>query len=174
MKPIIISNQNSNASMDAARLSISRLRKMLLAFVAVLFLSTQISFAAAKEMEASSKLKQSLSKEFAGAADVKWYSDDNKTFMAKFLLNERNMTAYFDVEGNLLATRRYIAEEHLPMAVANKLTKRYPKDKVRWVVEFESEGNTIYYVTLEGEKTWRVIRSSASGDLSVHQNLKKV
>jgi hypothetical protein len=174
MKPIIKSVNHNNASAGASRLFNGRIRKMLLLVAAVLFLSAQITFAATKEMEASSKLKQALNKEFVGASGVKWYSEDNKTFMAKFTLNERNVTAYFDEDGNLLATRRYIAEEHLPLAVANKLAKRYPKEKVRWVVEFESQGATVYYVTMEGEKTWKVIKSNAGGDLSVHQNLKKV
>ncbi|SFN71755.1 hypothetical protein SAMN05428949_3247 [Chitinophaga sp. YR627] len=172
MKPI--KSINLSAPAGATRLSFGRIRSMLLLFVAALLFSTQLTFAGTKEMEASSKLKNALSKEFSGASDVKWYSEDNKTFMAKFTLKERNVTAYFDKEGTLLATRRYIAEEHLPMAVTNKLAKRYPNEKVRWVVEFESDGNTVYYVTLEGDKTWKVIKSSAGGDMSVHQHLKKV
>lgn len=176
MKPSINSTNHTYASADASRLPASRFRRMLLLFAAVLFFSTQIAFATGgtKEMEATSKLKQALNKEFAGASDIKWYSEDNKTFMAKFSLNARAVTAYFDGEGNLLATRRYIDEQYLPLAVSNKLAKRYPKDKIRWVVEFDSEGSTVYYVTLEGEKTWKVIKSGPNGDLSVHQNMKKV
>ncbi|PWV54138.1 hypothetical protein [Chitinophaga sp. S165] len=178
MKPSINSINRTNASADANRLPGTRFRRMLLLFAAVLFFSTQFAFATTgtgtKEMEATSKLKQALSKEFADAVDVKWYSDDNKTFMAKFNLNTRSVTAYFDEDGTLLATRRYIDEQYLPLAVSNKLAKRYPDEKVRWVVEFDSEGSTVYYVTLEGEKTWKVIKSDARGDLSVHQKMKKV
>lgn len=174
MKPRINSINNTNASADANRLQGNRFRRMLLVVAAVLFFSTQFAFAGTKEMEATTKLKQALNKEFAGASDVKWYSEDNKTFMAKFSLNARSVTAYFDGDGNLLATRRYIDEQYLPLAVSNKLAKRYPKDKIRWVVEFDSEGSTVYYVTLEGEKTWKVIKSGANGDLSVYQNMKKV
>ena len=174
MKPSINSTNLTNASADATRLPGNRFRRMLLLFAAVLFFSTQFAFAGTKEMEATSKLKQALNKEFAGASDVKWYSEDNKTFMAKFNLNARSVTAYFDGDGNLLATRRYIDEQYLPLAVSNKLAKRYPKDVVRWVVEFDSEGSTVYYVTLEGEKTWKVIKAGPGGDLSVYQNMKKV
>jgi len=174
MKPSINSTNLTSASADATRLPGNRFKRMLLLFAAVLFFSTQFAFAGTKEMEATTKLKQALSKEFAGASDVKWYSEDNKTFMAKFNLNARSVTAYFDGDGNLLATRRYIDEQYLPLAVSNKLAKRYPKEKVRWVVEFDSEGSTVYYVTLEGEKTWKVIKAGATGDLSVYQNMKKV
>ncbi|MBW8685855.1 hypothetical protein [Chitinophaga rhizophila] len=172
MKPI--KSINLNVPNGTTRLFAGRIRRMLLLFVAALLFTTQFAFAGAKETEASTKLKDALSKEFAGAADVKWYSEDNKTFMARFTMKALNVTAYFDEDGNLLATRRYIAEEHLPMNITNKLAKRYPTEKVRWVVEFETEGTTVYYVTLEGEKTWKVIKTSAGGDMSVHQHLKKV
>lgn len=148
------------------------MKKMLLFFAAVL-LSTQLLFAGAKELEASGKLKSALDKEFVGASSVKWYSDDNKTFMARFTLRESSVTAYFDGDGNLLATRRYIVEDQLPLAVSSKLAKRYPNEQVRWVVEFQTGGDTVYYVTLEGETTWKVIKASSSGSLSVHQNMKK-
>ena len=150
----------------------NRMKKMLLFFAAVL-LSTQLLFAGAKELEASGKLKSALDKEFVGASSVKWYSDDNKTFMARFTLRERSVTAYFDGDGNLLATRRYIVEDQLPLAVSSKLAKRYPNEQVRWIVEFQSEGSTVYYVTLEGEASWKVIKASSTGILSLHQSLKK-
>ena len=150
----------------------SKMKKTLLFFAAAL-LSTQLLFAGQTELEANAKLKSALSKEFAGASAIKWYSDDNKTFMAKFTLRERTVTAYFDGEGNLLATRRYISEEQLPLAVANKLAKKYPGEEVRWVVEFDNEGTTVYYVTLENATNWKVIRATSGGNLSVHQNLKK-
>ncbi|SFD30153.1 hypothetical protein SAMN05518672_1011522 [Chitinophaga sp. CF118] len=150
----------------------SKMKKALLFFTAAL-LSTQLLFAGTKELEASSKLKTALIKEFAGASAVKWYSDDNKTFMARFTLREHSVTAYFDGEGNLLATRRYIQEDQLPMTVANKLAKRYPNEQIRWVVEFQADGNTIYYVTLEDAANWKVIRATSTGTLSVHQTMKK-
>lgn len=148
-----------------------RMKKLLLLFVIALF-STH-AFAAEKELEATPTLRDALYKEFNGASDVKWYSDDNQTYMAKFTLKEHNVTAYFDKTGQLLATRRYISEDQLPMAVSGRLAKRYPKEVVRWVVEFEKDDTTVYYVTLEGPDNWRVVKASAQGDLSVHQNLKK-
>lgn len=147
--------------------------KKILLFCAVALLSTQLSFAGSKELEATTKLKTALDKEFAGASSIKWYSDDNKTFMAKFTLRERTVTAYFDGEGTLLATRRYILEEQLPMAVSNKIAKNYPNQQIRWVVEFQTDGSTVYYVTLEDEKNWKVLRATSSGNLSVHQKLTK-
>jgi hypothetical protein len=159
--------------MKPGNFSIMNCMKKTVLFLTAALLSTQLLFADNKELEANSKLKTALDKEFTGASAVKWYSDDNKTFMARFTLREHSVTAYFDGEGNLLATRRYIQEDQLPMVVANKLAKRYPGEQIRWVVEFQSEGSVVYYVTLESEASWKVIKSSSSGNLSVHQNMKK-
>lgn len=153
---------------------LGRFKKLLLLVAIALFASIS-SFAGTgtKELEASSTLKTAMEKEFTGASGIKWYSDDNKTFMARFTLNERNVTAYFDGDGHLLATRRYVDAVNLPLSVSTKLAQRYPNEAIRWVVEFQSEGATAYYVTLEGTNTWKVIKASANGDLSVHQRLKK-
>lgn len=166
MKPCILSIRKNNAPSG-------RIFKSLLLFFAAVLLSTSLTFAGTKELEATSTLKEALNKEFAGASAIRWYSEDNKTFMAKFTLNERSVTAYFDAQGTLLATRRYIAAEHLPLAVSTKLNKRYPKETIRWVVEFESAGSTVYFITLETADTWKVIKTSAAGEMSVHQRLKK-
>jgi hypothetical protein len=154
--------------------SISYLKKTVL-FIAIALFSINV-FAVDKgnkELEASATLKDALSKEFNGASDVKWYSEDNKTYMAKFTLKEHNVTAYFDKAGSLLATRRYISEEQLPMAVSNRLSKRFPGEQVRWVVEFDSEGSTVYFITTESEKGWKVIKSTANGECTVQQRLNK-
>jgi hypothetical protein len=159
--------------MKPSNFSIMSCIKKTVLFLTAALLSTQLLFAGTKELEASSKLKTALDKEFAGASAIKWYSDDNKTFMARFTLREHSVTAYFDGDGNLLATRRYIQEDQLPMVVANKLAKRYPDEQIRWVVEFQAEGNLVYYVTLENATSWKVIKATSSGSLTVHQNMKK-
>lgn len=162
----------SNLTAPAGVKPSSRFKKLLL-LVAIAVFTSIYSFAGAKELEASNTLKSALNKEFNGASGIKWYSDDNKTFMARFTLNERNVTAYFDEDGHLLATRRYVDAANLPLTVSTKLAQRYPNEVVRWVVEFQIEGNTAYYITLEGANTWKVIKANGSGDLSVHQRMKK-
>ncbi|RFM35332.1 hypothetical protein [Chitinophaga silvisoli] len=168
------SSKISNHIAPAGVRPLGRFKKLLL-LVAIAVFTSVYSFAGTgtKELEASNTLKTALDKEFTGASGIKWYSDDNKTFMARFTLNERNVTAYFDGEGHLLATRRYVDAVNLPLAVSTKLAQRYPSETIRWIVEFQSEGATAYYITLEGSNTWKVIKANASGDLSVHQRLKK-
>jgi hypothetical protein len=145
---------------------------LMLCVVAALLSGTTV-WAHSTETEASSKLKAALSQTFSTATHVRWYTEDNKFFTAKFMLGETVVSAYFDAEGNLLSTRRYISEEQLPLAVTTKVQKRYPNHKIRSTVEFDASNVTTYYVTLEGEDTWIVLKSDSNGQLSVHQRLKK-
>lgn len=176
MKPISSSTASTLAPAGVIRLfkaSGARIKKGLLLILAVTFLSAQALFAGAEETEATAKLKSALNKEFAGASAVKWYSDDNKTFMASFTLRETKITAYFDADGKLLMTRRFITAQQLPLIVANKLAKRYPKEEVRSVVEFDNGVETVYYVSLEGAHTWKVIKATSNGQLSLYHRMEK-
>ncbi len=141
--------------------------------VAVALLSGSGAWAHSTETEASTRLKSALSQAFAGATHIRWYTDDQKVFTAKFMIGENQVSAYFDADGTLLSTRRYIMEEQLPLAVITRLQKRYPQYEVRSTVELEANSTTSYYITLEGEKTWMIIKSDSNGLLSVYQRLKK-
>lgn len=125
------------------------------------------------ETEATARLKTALSQSFANATHVRWYTDDQKVFTAKFLVGETQVSAYFDADGNLLSTRRYITEEQLPLAVVTKVKKRYPSHEIRSTVELDAGNTTTYYITLEAETTWMVVKSDSNGQLSVYQRLKK-
>jgi hypothetical protein len=154
-------------------LNFSAMKKMFIMLCVAFALVSGHTAWAHTETEATARLKSSFSKSFTGASNIKWYTDDNKLFTAKFTVNGTSVSAYFDADGNLLATRRYITETQLPLAVSTSLHKRFPKDKVSSAVEFEAGSSTIYYVTLEGAETWTVVKASSTGQLSVHQKLKK-
>ncbi|HEY0610252.1 MAG TPA: hypothetical protein VGD35_11365 [Chitinophaga sp.] len=149
------------------------MKKMFLMLCVAAALCVNTVWAHSTETEASSKLKAALSQTFAAATHVRWYTEDNKFFTAKFMMGETVVSAYFDADGNLLSTRRYISEEQLPLAVTTKVQKRYPNHKVRSTVEFDASNVTTYYVTLEGDDNWIVLKSDSNGQLSVYQRLKK-
>ncbi|GAA0529181.1 hypothetical protein [Chitinophaga japonensis] len=133
----------------------------------------QASAAHITETEATARLKEALNRSFANVTKVRWYTDDHKIFTAKFLAGENLVTAYFNAEGTLLSTRRYITEDQLPLAVITRIQKRYPDTWIRTAVEFDAGNVTTYYVTLEGAENWVVVKSDSNGQLSVYQKLKK-
>ncbi|MBV8254922.1 MAG: hypothetical protein JO154_20145 [Chitinophaga sp.] len=149
------------------------MKKLLFVVVAALTLSASSVYASTYETAVSNKLKVSFRDAFANVKDVKWYTDDNKTFTAKFTLNNTTVSAYFDAEGQLLVTSRVIEAESLPLAVVNRLVKKYPGNKINTVVEYESAGGTVYMIMLEGDKTWIKVKADETGNIELKERLQK-
>jgi hypothetical protein len=149
------------------------MKKLIFLISAALLLSAHALFAAPYETTVSKKLNDSFSESFSGATHVKWYTDDNKTFTAKFMMSHTKVTAFFGSDGALLATSRYLQADQLPLKVISKLNKRFPADSIYCVVEYTSGENMVYFITLEGKTTWTTIKSDALGRMEIHNRLTK-
>ncbi|WP_113615819.1 hypothetical protein [Chitinophaga flava] len=149
------------------------MKKFFFLMSAAFLLSTGALLANTYETTVSNKIQHNFTEAFAGASEVKWYTDDNKTFTAKFTMSNSKVTAFFDDAGTLLATSRYLQPEQLPLPLATRINKRYPKDSIFCVVEYSSNENVVYFVTLEGKDTWTVLKADGTGSTTVYSHLKK-
>ena len=149
------------------------MKKLILLVSAALLLSANVLLASPYETTANKKINSTFKDAFTGATDVKWYTDDNKTFTAKFTMSNTKVTAFFQEDGTLLATSRYLQAEQLPLKVAGKLNKKYPAASIYCVVEYTSGDNVVYFVTLEGVDTWTVIKTDQEANMKVYSHLKK-
>src|SRR5687768_5872247 len=61
---------------------------------------------------------------------------------------EKKVTTHYDVQGNILATSRYISDADLPLYAISKLMKSCPDEQIKLVREFEALGEKTYIVTL--------------------------
>lgn len=149
------------------------MKKLILLVSAALLLSANVLFASPYETTANTKINSTFNESFTGATDVKWYTDDNKTFTAKFTMSNTKVTAFFKEDGTLLATSRYLQAEQLPLKVTSKLNKKYPGTSIYCVVEYTSGDNVVYFVTVESTDTWTVIKTDVDANLKVYSRLKK-
>ncbi|MGO4289367.1 hypothetical protein [Chitinophaga sp. RAB17] len=149
------------------------MKKIIFLVSAALLLSVNVLLASPYETTANTKINSTFNESFTGATDVKWYTDDNKTFTAKFTLSNTKVTAFFKEDGTLLATSRYLLAEQLPLKVTGKLNKKYPGTSIYCVVEYTSGENVVYFVTLESTDTWTVIKTDADANMKVYSRLKK-
>lgn len=119
-------------------------------------------------------VKQSFQKEFAGAQSVSWeVISDKDIFHASFIYNNERLNAYFDSEGTLLATGRYVKQENLPMLVSKGITVRYKQYDVLESIEFVTGSETSYIVKLENEKLSLYIQAHSDGTTTVLKKEKK-
>ena len=119
-------------------------------------------------------VKQSFQKEFAGAQSVNWeVISDKDIFHASFIYNNERLNAYFDSEGNLLATGRYVKQENLPMLVNKGIDIRYKKFDVLESIEFVTGSETSYIIRLENEKLSLYVQAHSDGSTTLLKKEKK-
>jgi hypothetical protein len=119
-------------------------------------------------------VKQSFQKEFAGAQSVNWeVISDKGIFHASFIYNNERLNAYFDSEGTLLATGRYVKQENLPMLVSRGIDVRYKQYDVLESIEFVTGSETSYIIRLENEKLSLYVQAYSDGSTTVLKKEKK-
>ena len=119
-------------------------------------------------------VKQSFQKEFVGAQSVSWeVISDKDIFHASFIYNNERLNAYFDQEGNLLATGRYVKQENLPMLVSKGIDIRYKKFDVLESIEFVTGSETSYIIRLENEKLSLYVQAHSDGSTTLLKKEKK-
>ena len=99
------------------------------------------------------KVLESFRTEFADAKNVQWKSlDDAGLYQATFSYRNTELSAFYNAEGEMVATARYISKENLPIMVSKEIAERYPEHVIKNVIEHISNGYT-YHVTLHGVKS---------------------
>lgn len=90
-----------------------------------------------------------------------------------FTWNGLQLQAFYDLEGNPLATARFINKNNLPVNVQLNLEKSYPNGIVTAALEYTDVNDGLsYYVTVAGPKTDWLLHVSTSGDISVFKKMK--
>lgn len=115
---------------------------------------------------------EKFSNTFANASEVKW-SSSNQYYKADFAYNGQYAAAFFNTDGELIATTRNITSIQLPVTLQASLKKDYKNLWISNLFEYSDESGTSYYVTLENADTQIVLKSSGSTSWSIFQKERK-
>jgi len=125
-------------------------------------------------VKVKSIVKESFQKTFTGAEGVTWEVVSSKQiFHASFVYNNESLNAYFDAEGNLLATGRYVKRESLPMLVNRGLTENYGRYNVIETIEFVANSETSYIVKVGNDKVTMYVQAYNDGSSAILKKEKK-
>ena len=141
-----------------------------LIIIACLFAT--FSAIAADPAEVNEKVLKAFKETFVKATDVVWHEMQN-SYEAAFKQSNILIRASYDTEGNLLSTTRYYQEENLPVQILLKLKKGYEGKSVFGVTESTTQDNVTYYITLQDEKNWYVVKSDNWGSFETVKKFKK-
>jgi hypothetical protein len=130
------------------------------------------SFKGGGEEKINQQVLTSFQQEFKGATGVKWVAG-NELDKAGFVLNESRVEAYFRHDGEFVGSVRNLLYNNLPLVVIKSITDRFNDAPVYEILEFNMNGDTFYYMTVETAAKKLQVKVSQSGDLTVVKRLKK-
>lgn len=139
---------------------------------------------AKKETGASYFAKNNFASKFQGAKDVEWSEVDNY-YKASFTLNGEKKSAFFDAQGEYVATTQYVKADKIPAESVAKLKKLYKDYTIGEVLHFEVDaqvsalpysfssdsGNSYYFVSLRKSDNQIVVKISSGNEISYFKSL---
>lgn len=147
--------------------------KRIIATMAVIFsLTTSATFAAGGSSVSESVLK-SFNKEFSGAANANWVALDAGIYRVAFNYEGKDVEAFFDEEGGLIATGTEVTEDHLPLLIAKSLNAKYADYTKKGIIEFTMDGEVQYLVTLTNSGKSVIIKACGNGALTLYKKMTK-
>jgi hypothetical protein len=117
--------------------------KIIVAFVLVLFLGTQLTNAQLRKIP--SAVTESFKTKYGNASNVEW-KDRVTSYSAIYELNGQKHEAFFDDDGSWKYTQTVIEETELPAAVNDGFQKsKYSEWNIERVERIEKNDNTTEY-----------------------------
>jgi len=127
----------------------------------------------AGEETVNKKVLNAFGREFTGAKDVKWTT--NETFSkASFVFNGQYVYAFYKLDGELLAMTRNISSLDLPIKLQSGLKKGYAGYWISDLVEISNNEGTHYYITMENADSKIVLKSTGDGSWKSHKKSAKI
>jgi hypothetical protein len=120
----------------------------------IIFLLTPVITIQA-QTKAPNAVAAAFSKQFPNSTNVKWGKENAKEYEANFKLNGINMSANYDLNGNLKETETEIAITDLPLAVSQSIKTKYPAAVISGADKIEKAGGKIIYeadIKINGKK----------------------
>ena len=102
---------------------------------------------------------KSFEKTFTSASEVYWVSN-NEIAIAEFKFNNQHMTAYYSCGGNLLGIKKNILSTQLPVLLGASLKEQFSNYWISDLMEYGSQGETTYFVTLEDANSRITLKSN--------------
>lgn len=115
---------------------------------------------------------ENFRRQFPRATDIN-YKVKGQFTEVNFIWNGLQLQAFYDQEGNPLATIRTISRDNLPLSVQINLQKEYAAGVITGAIEFtDATDGLSYYVTVASPKMTCLLHVSTSGEISVFKKMK--
>ena len=118
------------------------MKKLIIVAIVAMFSTTALHATEVPEV-----VKKAFQQKFPTAKKVKWEKEKNNDFEASFILNDKEVSAVYSIDGQLKETETVIAVSELPKSVIDALAKKDANAKIEEAEKIERSDNTIIYET---------------------------
>jgi hypothetical protein len=131
-----------------------------------------VNMTMANDTKVSRYAEESFKKEFSGAEHVNWQRAGDY-YLATFNYQGQRLNAYFNEEGQLHTTTRFVEYKSLPLNVVKKLQEKFTGGAIDdAVLEVAKTSGTTYLVTVNDSKKKYVVEADAGGNISIVKKQK--
>ena len=129
-------------------------------FLAICMMVTILSQSSqAAEPKANRNVVHAFETTFQNAEDAQW-SVVEHLYKVRFKMDNREMFAFFNSRGELVAAAKYLKISQLPKAAQNRLTETAKGYTISEVFELNDGEETKYYAALLDGSTKKVVEST--------------
>ena len=104
----------------------------------------------------------SFQKSFSNAANETW-STVKGLYRADFIFENEKVAAFFNPDGELVASSRNVTLLQIPLSLKSGLKKDFHNYEVSNLFEVNKEEGTIYYAAINNSNKHLMLESTASG-----------
>ena len=134
-------------------------------------ISSLTAFASDENVNAT--VLSAFNKEFAGAKNVQWTST-NEYYKAAFVFNGQCVSAFYQLDGELIGMSRNLSSLELPISLQTNLRNSYNSYWISDLFEISNNEGTSYYITLEKADSKIVLKSNGAGKWSTFKKMTKI
>ena len=172
IKRIRYANTRYRITFDQERFShlskVQIMKKNLLLLLPILLLFAR-GYAADPVNEVVLKIFQSSFKE---AKEVSWFESKDQ-YTVHFVKDDIRYNVIYDKKGRFISSRRYYLADRLPLYILFKVKNRFTGKSIYGVTETMDDSGVTYYITLEDDKDWWVVKVTSQEFMEITSKLLK-
>lgn len=124
------------------------------------------------EEKVNARVLDAFNREFRTAKEIIW-TIGASYYEASFVYNDQYITAYYNMDGELIGLARNIMQEYLPLALQIDLKKNYKDYWISNLFEVAKDNDTAYYITVEDADAKMVLKATDGRNWNVFKKVKK-
>jgi hypothetical protein len=148
------------------------MKKLTGIFLAIAIVISASSFTV-KDDTVSTKVQSAFKNNFSFASDVSW-KKLNGLYCAYFKVNDENVSATYNENGELVAASRTHNIDQLPLAVIVALKAKLPGYTIEnTATEITADGQNSYFVKAENDKNITVLKITGNTTVDIESKTRK-